>query len=473
MARFLIAATSVPGHVFPLLAVSQHLVSRGHEVVVYTGSLFRERAEATGAKFVAFRPEIDIDYRQLDERFPERRKITSGPGQLCFGLKHVLADAIPHQSAGIRELRREFPFDAIIVDTMFCGTFPLLLGPPEKRVPIVTLAITALALSSADTAFFGTALPPSWAAADRARNAAMNSHLQQTIFGSAQRYFNDVLAKHGSPPLPAFLFDAMITLPDLYLQLTAKEFEYPRSKMPDSIRFVGPLLPPPSTDFRPPLWWDDFDKTGPVVLVTQGTLANDDLGQLVGPALMALANEDLTVIASTGGPAVESIPAALPRNAKVTKFLPFDRLLPKVSVMVTNGGYGAVNHALSLGVPLVVAGDSEEKPEIAARVAWAGAGINLGTGRPTAAQIREAVRAVLTKPQYRQRAQALRTAFAGHNARDEIAELVEDLAAAGTAASSHENIRRRLGSVGASREGASRQAVGVDTGSIRQMLRTI
>jgi UDP:flavonoid glycosyltransferase YjiC (YdhE family) len=99
--------------------------------------------------------------------------------------------------------------------------------------------------------------------------------------------------------------------------------------------------------------------------------------------------------------------------------------------------YGAVNYALSLGVPLVVAEDSEEKPEIAARVAWAGAGINLGSGRPSASQIRAAVRAVLTKPQYRQRAQALRTAFARHNAPDEIAELVEDLAAGGTAANSH------------------------------------
>jgi UDP:flavonoid glycosyltransferase YjiC (YdhE family) len=85
----------------------------------------------------------------------------------------------------------------------------------------------------------------------------------------------------------------------------------------------------------------------------------------------------------------------------------------------------------------VVAGDSEEKPEIAARVAWAGAGINLGTGRPSASQIREAIRAVLTKPQYRKRAQALRTAFARHNAPDEIAELVEDLAAGWTAANSH------------------------------------
>jgi UDP:flavonoid glycosyltransferase YjiC (YdhE family) len=140
--------------------------------------------------------------------------------------------------------------------------------------------------------------------------------------------------------------------------------------------------------------------------------------------------------------------------------------------MVTNGGYGAVNHALSLGVPLVIAGDSEEKPEIAARVAWAGAGINLGTGRPSAAQIREAVRAVLTKPQYRQRAQALSTAFARHNARDEIAELVEDLATGGTAASLRAMARRGLGSVGAA-VGASRRAVNADSGSVFALSRTI
>ena len=61
------------------VAVSQHLIGRGHEVVVHTGSVFRERVEATGARFVAFRPEIDIDYRQLDARFPERRKIARAP----------------------------------------------------------------------------------------------------------------------------------------------------------------------------------------------------------------------------------------------------------------------------------------------------------------------------------------------------------------------------------------------------------
>ena len=52
--------------------------------------------------------------------------------------------------------------------------------------------------------------------------------------------------------------------------------------------------------------------------------------------------------------------------------------------MVTNGGYGAVQRALTTGVPLVVAGDTEDKPEVAARVEWFGAGVNLRTGAPTA-----------------------------------------------------------------------------------------
>jgi UDP:flavonoid glycosyltransferase YjiC (YdhE family) len=230
--------------------------------------------------------------------------------------------------------------------------------------------------------------------------------------------------------LPEFLFDSLITLPDLYLQLTTERFEYPRSDMPENVRFVGPLLSPPSSDFDPPPWWEELDSEKPVVLVTQGTLANTDLTQLVGPTLTALSGEDVMVVATTGGPPLQAIPVALPDNARAAVFVPFDRLLPRVSVMVTNGGYGAVNHALSLGVPLVVAGDSEEKPEIAARVAWAGAGINLETPRPTSEQIGDAVLTALTDPSYRQRAQALRDDFARTNALDAIASAVEEFAGA-------------------------------------------
>jgi MGT family glycosyltransferase len=425
MARYLIAATAVPGHVLPMLTIARHLTGLGHEVRVLTASLFQAQAEAAGAKFTAFDRTIDFDYRCLDERYPERRRLSSGHAQLCFGLKHYFADAMASQLAGIRAILRTFSADAILTDTMFCGTFPLLLGPRHARPPVVAIGISALPLSSCDTAFFGTALPPSTTVEGRARNLAMNANLQQAMFGDVQRYFNSLLARLGCPPLPAFFIDAMVTLPDRYLQLTSAAFEYPRSDLPATVRFVGPLPAPAGNAFSPPTWWPELDDGRPVVLLTQGTLANHDLDQLIVPGLSALAGEkDIQVIATTGGPAPDDLLRAVPANARVLPFLPYDRLLPKVHAMVTNGGYGSVNQALSLGVPLVVAGSTEEKPEIAARVAWSGAGINLGTGRPTSRLIADAVRRILREPHYRQRAHALRENFAQYDALTEIAGVI-------------------------------------------------
>lgn len=428
MARYLIAATALPGHVLPMLAIAQHLVGLGHEVRVHTASQFRAQAEATGASFTAFAPAIDYDYRQLDQRFPERQRLSSAHAQLCFGLKHFFADAMAPQLAGLRAILRDFDADAIVVDTMFCGTFPLLLGHREDRPVIVAVGISALPLSSCDTAFFGTALPPLSTPEGRQRNRAMNANLKQAMFGDVQRYFDALLARSGSPALPDFFIDAMVKLPDLYLQLTAESFEYPRSDLPASVRFVGPLLAPASRDFTPPDWWHELDDGRSVVLVTQGTLANQNPAQLIGPTLQALAGDrNILVIATTGGPVPPGLSANVPANARVLPFLPYDRLLPKVHAMVTNGGYGSVNHALSLGVPLVVAGTTEEKPEIAARVAWCGAGINLGGGQPGARQIGDAVRKVLGESTYRRRAAALREDFARHRALAGVAEALEAL----------------------------------------------
>jgi UDP:flavonoid glycosyltransferase YjiC (YdhE family) len=112
----------------------------------------------------------------------------------------------------------------------------------------------------------------------------------------------------------------------------------------------------------------------------------------------------------------------------VAEFLPYDALLPKVDVMVTNGGYGGVQQALAAGIPLVVGGDGEDKHEIAARVGWSGAGVNLKTGDPTPDQVREAVRRVRVEPSFRERAQALAREYAAHDAHALLAATVDELA---------------------------------------------
>ena len=119
-----------------------------------------------------------------------------------------------------------------------------------------------------------------------------------------------------------------------------------------------------------PPWWSELDADRPVVHVTQGTIDNADLGRLLEPTIEALDGEDVIVVATTGGRDASQLKVALPLNTYVAEYIPHDLLLSKVNVMVTNGGYGAVQRALSAGVPLVVAGNTEDKPEVAARVAW-------------------------------------------------------------------------------------------------------
>ena len=87
--------------------------------------------------------------------------------------------------------------------------------------------------------------------------------------------------------------------------------------------------------------------------------------------------------------------------------MPYSELLPHVSVLVTNGGYGGLQQALAHGVPIVVAGATEDKPETAARVAWSGVGLRLREQCPDPGHVRDAVLRVLREPRYRARAQAI------------------------------------------------------------------
>lgn len=198
---------------------------------------------------------------------------------------------------------------------------------------------------------------------------------------------------------------------DAVVQFTVPDFEYPRSDLPTQVSFMGPL-PPTSSSAPLPEWWSDLDAGAPVVHVTQGTIANADPSQLIAPTIAALGDSDVLVVVSTGGADLAEQLGSLPANVRVAPYLPYELLLPRVSVMITNGGYGGVQQALAHGIPLVVAGQTEDKVEVTARVAWSGAGVNLRTNRPTAAAIGEAVRHVRHDPRFARRAGELAAAFA-------------------------------------------------------------
>ncbi len=169
-----------------------------------------------------------------------------------------------------------------------------------------------------------------------------------------------------------------------------------------------------------------------MVLVSQGSI-RPDLTELVTSTLRGLADADVLVVVTTGQADPVDLERAygeaLPANARVAKFVPYDLLLPYVSCFVTNGGYTGVTLALHHGVPLVQAGTTEEKSEIAARIAWTGAGKKLGTTRPEPRVVRRAVDEVLSEKRYAAAAGRVRAEMVDHDAGREGADLLERLVA--------------------------------------------
>jgi UDP:flavonoid glycosyltransferase YjiC (YdhE family) len=414
------------GHLNPLLTIGRLLIAEGHEVVGLTGSALRERIEGIGAQFQPLPAGADLDLRDILSVVPELKDIAPGQEWLRVAIERLFVDTVPVQHKGLQQVLRDFPAEIVIGDDMFFGVLPMLLGPRSKRPPIVLCGISILHWRREDGAPHFLGLPPATTQAQLNEYAAISQEHDGVVNQPLARRLNRSLKDLGVGPLSMTLYDSVVELADAYMQMTVPSFEFPRD-IPPSVHFIGalPIIP---NQAPLPAWAHELDGSRKVVLVTQGTLANHNFGLLIAPTLAALANEpDLLVVVTAGGRPIDAIPGPIPGNARLASYLPFEWMLPKVDVLVTNGGYGSVNQAMSFGIPLVTAGLTEDKADVNARVAWSGVGIDLATNEPTPQALRDAIRTVLDKPNYRSRASLMADAFAEIDTRSEILRIVSEV----------------------------------------------
>ncbi len=430
MSKILVATVPLTGHVQPMLLLVRDLVERGHDVTWYAATKFAPAIDKIGARHVPMRAAIDWDDADIETALPVLRR-KRGLSRVRAQLRAMFIDPMVHQLRDLEAIADAFEPDVILADQAHLGA---ALLHETRGIPWAGLGISALVIPSIDTAPFGSALPPARDHRDHPKNRMLNWMIHRVLFGGVTKSYRRARIAAGLPAGTGTYFD--ILAPQLFLQPTIPAFEYPRSDLPPQVHFIGPLAPRRAPDRTAlPSWWPELEAAHalgvPIVLVTQGTLATDP-HELIGPALRGLAGEDVFVVATTGrtlaGPEAMGL-RAYPANARVEPFVPYHALLPLTSAIVTNGGYGGVQLALHDGVPLVVAGGSEEKPEIAARVAWCGAGIDLRTGRPSPKKIRAAVARLRTEPAFKARVTELAAEMTHYDAATRGAELVEELIA--------------------------------------------
>ena len=408
-----------------MIEIGVGLRELGHDVTLLTGSGFADLARKAGLPVIVLPENVQIDPPSkapaVLRRLPvQLRRFWLGRAELDT----VFARPLVAENRSLRAALHGTPFDAVLVDVTFTGAAPLLLqdGP---RPPVVVCNVGPLTLSSADIPPFGMA----WQPEDGVDYRPMTAVAHRVIMRGSQRRFDRALRAAGSRRSPVFISD-WPRLADAVVQLSVEEFEYRRSDLPPTVEFVGPVLASKDKGDRGlPGWWPDVQQAPAVVHVTQGTFDNTDLDQLISPTLAALGDRDDLLVVVTTARADAPLAGPIPANTRVTDWLPYSALMPHVDVMVTNGGYGGVHYALSHGVPLVVAGETSDKAEVAARVDHTGVGVDLGTSTPTAAAIGEAVDRVLRDDRYRAAGLRIQRAIEATTPVDAIANALKRCAA--------------------------------------------
>lgn len=396
--------TTMPfaGHARPIRAVAGELVRRGHDVRVYTGRSYAGMVEEVGARAVPWTAAPDFDERDLAATFPRMRD-RKGFRQVLVNLEDLFLGTAPAQCEDLLAAYEAEPWELLAGDPLALGT---RFAAERLGAPWATVSPVAVWLPGKGIPPTGLGLTPATGPLGRAREAVLGTLSAVGTAALTRRYQRTRRTVGLAPDTETFA--TMWYSPHLVVGAGSPGLDYPRDDLPGHVRFVGDLTDDgaASAPSDLPEWWDDvLDADVPVVHVTQGT-ANVDPHDLVLPALEALADLDVLVVVGLGHRA-EPLPGPLPGNARAAPMLPYTELLPRTSVVITNGGYGGVLQALRHGVPLVVAGGDLDKPEIAARIGWHGAGVNLRTGRPRPSAIAAAYREVAGDPGFRATARRL------------------------------------------------------------------
>lgn len=303
-------------------------------------------------------------------------------------------------------LRRYVAEDIALIERvkpdLIVGDFRLSLGVSARLVGIPYATITNAYWSpySRDRSFplpvlpFTRCLPLSMA-------QTLFDSVRQRAFGLHCRALNQTRAEYG---FSSFGRDLRLAYTDADYTLYADApVMFPLEPLPPHHLFLGPILwspPVPAPD-----WWHALPSEQAIVYVTLGSSGSSRLMRMV---MDSLADQPVTVIASTAG---APIPRTLARNVHVAHYLPGTEAAARASLVICNGGSPTSQQALACGVPVLgIASNMDQFMNMAA-VVRAGAGEVMRADRVSAHSIRATVTRMLTDSDCRTQARGLARSF--------------------------------------------------------------
>lgn len=378
MAVVLAYTSPAIGHLYPFCALLTELASRGHRVHVRTLHAGVDLCRKLG--FMAERVDPRI------ESIQSRDWTTGSELRVVSKTIEVLVRRAAIEVADLHGAVCSVNPDVVLVDANCWGA---ISTAETQQVPWLVFSPFIPYLDSPGSPPFGPGAAPRPGWAGKVRDTGMRAVIAEIFDRPLRAGINPVRAALRLAPVRTA--DELLRRAPGVLVATGKPFEYAHTEWGESVHMIGPaVFEPPSQE--PPGWLDDIDR--PVVLVTTSSVPQHD-ASLVRTALRALDGDPVHVVATRPAGAGDIDPSVY-RHATLTGFIPHSAVLDRAVCVVTHGGMGITQKALSRGIPVCVAPFGRDQFEVARRVEIAQAGTRLPARRLTVRRLRQKILSAMT-----------------------------------------------------------------------------
>jgi UDP:flavonoid glycosyltransferase YjiC (YdhE family) len=393
------------GDLHPYVALALELKARGHQPVIATSEIYREKADAVGLEFHPVRPVIP-SYDEPEEISRMIEKMMDAR----TGTEEVFNTLItPHLRDIYEDLR------AAVRGADLLLTHPLSIPGPliveQTGIGWVSSVLAPISLFSA----YDPPVPPQLPALYHLLK--LHPLVGRTLLGLARRRLGSMAvavaqlrADLGLPPGGHPLFEAQHS-PALVLALFSRVLAAPQPDWPPHTRVTGfPFYDrrdragdDATGDGLAPALKHFLDSGEPPIIFTLGSsaiwVAKDFYRESIAAA-RALGRRALLLI----GHERNHLPEPLPAGVTAVEYAPYGEVLPRACAVVHQGGVGTTGQALRSGRPALVVPFSHDQFDNGARVARLGCGRTLPRARYNAASATRELRAILGDENYKMKA---------------------------------------------------------------------
>ena len=334
------------GDVYPVLALSERLLERGHQVRVCAPELYRDRILEIGAEFHEIGVVFDLAefHAAMDAIIPKRDPTAM--------LRLIVEEGIVLRGG-------QWYQDCLTAmkgcDVVICHSvdIPAQEAAIRRGVPWFTVTYCPGFIKSLDFAPYPF---PNWG---RAFNAIVWKLAQLRLASSIDVLFNQFIASVGGQPRDSVALEGMYS-PHLNL-IAASPTLCPPSAFPPNHKFTGVWHLASPAYISPPELVNFLAEGSPPLIITFGSMGGSNGRETTEILIDAVRKTNQRAIIQAGWGQLGNIEAALP-DIFCTEYVPHQWLFPQGCCVVHHGGAGTTASVCRAKVPSVVVAHHADQP---------------------------------------------------------------------------------------------------------------